>query len=154
MESRQAALQELLPELSEHLGALAVLFHQYLKHASLSHATPVLRKKMRWCQKGTLDDMNRLAVLIVKLDGVPVGEMLELVNYAYLEPERAGRQPLPMMLGSNVYLESVHGSRLRLTLETAEELCEKRCAKTVRTLMESSGKRALMMQTLGQHYQE
>jgi hypothetical protein len=154
MESRQAALQELLPELDEHLGSLGVLFHQYLKHTWLTCATPVLSKGMKLCYQGALKDMNLLGALIVRLGGVPVAEMLELVNHAYLEPDGEGRRPLSDMLESNLYLENVHGSRLHLTLETAEVLCETRCVKSVRGLITSSQKRAVIMQTLGQQYRE
>jgi bacterioferritin (cytochrome b1) len=154
MESRHAALQELLPELDEHLGSQAVLFHQYLKHTWLTCATPVLNQRINLCYQAALEDMNHLGVLIVQLGGVPVADMLELVNYAYLEPEGEGRHSLNTMLESNLHLESVHGSRLCLTLETAEALCETRCMKTVQGLIKSSQKRAVIIKALRQEYQE
>ena len=138
-------LGELLPELNEHLGSLAVLLHQYLKHGWFTFETPALQQKN---YQNVLADMNHLGTFIVRLGGVPPAGMLEQTNVSYLEPEAEGRHTLFNMLESNLYLETVHGSRLRLTLETAQELCEINCVETVQTLISSSEKRATTITTL------
>jgi bacterioferritin (cytochrome b1) len=148
METSAAVLHELLPELDEHLGSLAVLFHQYLKHTWFTYDVVVCSRTMKQNYASVVTDMNRLGTLVVKLGGVPVAGMLEQSNMAYLDPEGEGKHALETMLGADVYLETVHRQRLQLTLETAHDLRELRSVKILQTLISASEKRAKTVTTL------
>ena len=128
---------EMVPELREHLGASAVLLHQYLKHAWLERGVKVFAQHGRQ----VLAEMHRIARRMVGMGGVPGGDMLELVNYAYLEPEPVQRLPLEQLLHNDLQLELRYLARLEHSLEVADGLGDAPSSRLLRGAMERSRER-------------
>jgi hypothetical protein len=129
------AARELLPELREHLGAYGVLVHQYCKHFALGCTkSGMIRRVLQTHSLQTFHHFRQVGTCMVKLGGVPLGSMLELVNQAYLEPEPEGAGSWPKMLAHDRWLEHENNERLKLTEETALELARMPTARLLATL--------------------
>ena len=115
--------RELVPELDEHLAALSILFHQYLKHTWVSPAGEggygELAKRH---QAEVFADLNAVAAATLALGGVPLGSPLEHVNRSYLEHEDEGVYELSAMVEGDAAHEELLKLRLAITLEAAHDL--------------------------------
>ena len=119
--SSERVAKELVPELDEHLAALAILFHQYLKHTWVGPADGygTLAKQH---QAEVFADLNAVANATVSLGGVPLGSPLEHVNRSYIEHEDEGVYDLRFMMESDAAHEDMLKLRLAITLEAAHDL--------------------------------
>jgi hypothetical protein len=67
----------------------------------------MIRQTLQTHSSQTFHHFRQVGACMVKLGGVPVGSMLELVNQAYLEPEGAGSWPKMLAY------DRVHGATAR-----------------------------------------
>ena len=112
--------RELVPELDEHLAALSILFHQYLKHTWVG--SEGYGKLAERHQAEVFADLNAVALATLALGGVPLGSPLEHVNRSYLEHEDEGVYDLRFMMESDAAHEDMLKLRLAITLEAAHDL--------------------------------
>lgn len=128
--------KELVPELDEHLAALSILFHQYLKHTWVSpEGYGKLAKQHR---AEVFADLNAVALATVALGGVPLGSPLEHVNRSYLEHEDEGVYDLQTMVKSDAAHEETLKMRLTITLEAAHDLNALSTQNILSTLISSA----------------
>jgi len=119
----QRIVRGLVPELDEHLAALSVLFHQYLKHAWMGrHEGETFLELMRAHRSEVLGDLDTVAGHILALGGIPLSSPAEHLNYSYLEHEGESLYSLETMLMHDLNLEEAVAFRLGVTVEAAEEL--------------------------------
>lgn len=120
-EVTHSAARELVPELDEHLAALSILWHQYLKHAWLT-SQPTVKKTMRRHQRKVYTDLDAFALGIISMGGVPLSGPLEQLNHSYLEHEDEGVFEERMMVELDLAHEQALHQRMSITLEVATDL--------------------------------
>ena len=114
---------ELVPELDEHLAALSVLFHQYLKHAWLGRLEGKPFFELMLGHRGeVIRDLDAVAGHVLALGGTPLSSPAEHLNYSYLEHEGEQIYTLETMLENDHNLEEAVAFRLGITAEAAAEL--------------------------------
>lgn len=112
-----------MPELDEHLAALSVLFHQYLKHAWLGrHEGEAFFELMRAHRSEVLRELDTMASHVLALGGAPLSSPAEHLNYSCLEHEGESIYSLETMLEHDLNLEEAVAFRLGITVEAAKEL--------------------------------
>lgn len=116
-----AAAKELVAELDEHLGAHAVLLHQYRKHVWLAPSAE-LKLFLSEQSRSVLAQLEALGADIVQLGGVPISGPCEQENVSYLESENEGLYSVDAMLRKDLNDEETVAFRLGITVETAAEL--------------------------------
>lgn len=131
--------RELVPELDEHVGALSVLFHQYLKHSWVAGGE--YGELATRHQAEVLGDLNAAAEATLLLGGVPLGSPLEHVNRSYLEHEDEGIFELDAMVSLDAAHEEMLKVRLGITLEAAFELSALAIQNTLSALLTHAGAR-------------
>ena len=117
------AAKELVPELDEHVAALSILFHQYLKHAWVSRRDAPRYSELASAHRiDVFAGLDAVGQATLTLGGVPLGSPLEHVNRSYLEHEDEGIYDLKDMVMRTMFHESRLALHLNITREAAQEL--------------------------------
>jgi len=144
------AAMELVPELDEHLAALSVLLHQYLKHLWLARGLgpgsviPV----MYACHGGVMIHMSNLVERTLALGGVPLCSPTEQMNVSYLEHEEEGVYHPYEMVQHDLAHEVLMTERLLISIETAQDLEDSGTEAVLKRVLNGSQERAVNLTKL------